>query len=438
MTLRTALDRTIRLMRDVVSDRVDDDTLFKSLTNTRVALIADGANIASHSAQTAFVTAAMLMARSGHDVHLLAPDVRLAGPQLPLSNGRMVEALLDAGNRMLPGVGFCADAAAKEYDLALALGDAPIPVAARRAIRLNADPWAGYIKRPNDSAPWNAQWWPLGGMTAAALAATEAFKAAIWKLDASEPFHANLCALLAGIDETSFALAPPDTPYCREIGDFDCISGGAITNAILYTLSRIPGISGRARVFDAETPDITNLNRYMLLLRSGFELAKVHDLAAVCGATLPVTPVAERYSADLLQTVAPLADAVLVGVDHIPSRWDVQRADPSWLAIGATSHWDSMASFHQPGMPCAQCLHPRYTPSNATIPTVAFVSFWAGLLTAAYFLRYRAGATLLPVDQHVYMTAFRPECPRRERATHIDGCPTCAMLPPRSARSDAA
>jgi hypothetical protein len=33
-----------------------------------VALIADDANIVSHSAQTAFVTAALLMARSGHQV----------------------------------------------------------------------------------------------------------------------------------------------------------------------------------------------------------------------------------------------------------------------------------------------------------------------------------------------------------------------------------
>lgn len=42
-------------------------------------IIADDANIGSHSAQTAFVTAALLMARSGHRMHLLCPDVPLAG-----------------------------------------------------------------------------------------------------------------------------------------------------------------------------------------------------------------------------------------------------------------------------------------------------------------------------------------------------------------------
>jgi hypothetical protein len=66
MTLRQALDRTLLLMRDEIVESAGDDTLLAALTGTRVALIADAANIASHSAQTAFVTAALLMARSGH------------------------------------------------------------------------------------------------------------------------------------------------------------------------------------------------------------------------------------------------------------------------------------------------------------------------------------------------------------------------------------
>jgi hypothetical protein len=41
--------------------------LLGALIGTRAALVADRANIASHSAQTAFVTAASLMARSGHN-----------------------------------------------------------------------------------------------------------------------------------------------------------------------------------------------------------------------------------------------------------------------------------------------------------------------------------------------------------------------------------
>ncbi|MFM9701341.1 hypothetical protein, partial [Streptomyces europaeiscabiei] len=65
MSLREALDRTLLLMRDEVRADVPDTVLMEALTGTRIALIGDQTNLASHAAQTAFVTAAILMARSG-------------------------------------------------------------------------------------------------------------------------------------------------------------------------------------------------------------------------------------------------------------------------------------------------------------------------------------------------------------------------------------
>lgn len=434
MNIRTALDRTILLMRDVVSRRVDDHALLHALTNTRIALIADNLNIASHSAQSAFVTAAMLMARSGHEIHLLAPDCPLMGAQLPLSSSYMLQGLLDVGNRMLPGIAFGAYTHTKEYDLAIALGDSPIMVAARRSIRLNAGPWTGQILPSHTQDLWGAQSWPLGGMAAGVLGAAEAFKVAMWKLGALEPFPENVRDRLCPTEETSFPLAPPDTPFCRHLGDFECISAGAITNAILFILTRIPGVTGNARIFDSETPDLTNLNRYMLLLRSSFALTKVSELAKICSATLPITPVAERYSADLASKFSPLAPLVLTGVDHIPSRWDVQLANPAWLGVGATSHWDAMASYHQSGTACARCLHPRSTENNAPIPTVAFVSFWAGLLTTSYFLRQCAENPATHTEQHVYLTALRPEHPHWASVRPNPDCPTCKSLLARTGR----
>jgi hypothetical protein len=90
-SLVDALDRTLLLMRDEVGARIDDMSLVAALTGTRVALVADEANINSHAAQTALVTAAMLMARSAHQVHLVAPEVPLIGPQRPLRGGQMME-----------------------------------------------------------------------------------------------------------------------------------------------------------------------------------------------------------------------------------------------------------------------------------------------------------------------------------------------------------
>jgi hypothetical protein len=75
-------------MRDEISAGTPNDALITALTSTDVVIVADAVNLVSHSAQTAYVTAALLMARSGHRVHLLAPDVPLAGAQPPLSADR--------------------------------------------------------------------------------------------------------------------------------------------------------------------------------------------------------------------------------------------------------------------------------------------------------------------------------------------------------------
>lgn len=198
-------------------------------------------------------------------------------------------------------------------------------------------------------------------------------------------------------------------------------SGGAI-NAILYALARLPGVEGRARVIEPDTADLTDLNRYIFC-------SKANDLAAVlAGSGLTIVPVPSRYELTELSSLLQLAASVLVGVDDIPTRWLVQRAGPDWLGVGATTHWSAMASFHAEGLGCAECLHPEDDPGNAPISTVAFMSFWAGLLTATYFLRHRAGQAI-PVDkQQIYLTALGPEHPSWSVVPQRPGCPSCAAL----------
>lgn len=74
------------------------------------------------------------------------------------------------------------------------------------------------------------------------------------------------------------------------------------------------------------------------------------------------------------------ADQVVVGVDDIPSRWFVQRNAPGWIGVGATSHDYVLVSEHLPVHPCAGCAHPEDDPSDGTIPTIGFVSLWAGVV----------------------------------------------------------
>jgi hypothetical protein len=429
MSLRKALDRTLLLMRDEISDGAHDDILAAALTGTSVALIADQANIGSHSAQTAFVTAALLMARSGHQVYLLCPDTPLAGSQPPLAQGRMIEQLVRIGADLLPGVQFIVETPAAEIDLAIALGNSKISIRARRCISLNAESWSGRIAPQNDAVLWKAGRWPLGGMVAAALAATETFKCAIKKLKQFARNPGRMESVFADSTDIEFVLAPADTPTCSQLGNFDCISGGAIINAVLYALARIPGVNGNTRVIEPDRAALSNLNRYMLLVHSHLETLKAEDLTIICGGTgLHIEPINERYEQPHLDSIK-LAGLVLVGVDDIPSRWLVQRANPEWLGVGATTHWSAMASFHQLGLGCAECLHPIDDPNDAPIPTVAFVSFWAGLLTAGYFLRHLGGDLRNATEQQIYVTPFRAENPIRSTVPMKEGCPTCKTRP---------
>jgi hypothetical protein len=426
MTLADALDRTLLLMRDEVGRDLANEVLVEALTSTSIVLVADQANIASHAAQTAYITAALLMARSAHRVFLLAPDVVLVGAQPPLPSGSMLSGLAIVGHDMLPGGKFTIGAPATEVDLLVAFGDTPCDLHARRRIRVNAAPWTGMIEPWDEPRRWEASRWPLGGLAAAGLVASEAFKTAMLKLLPHSINPAMTAAVFATMDKATYRLAPDDTPYIKDLGEVDFISGGAINSSVLYALSRLPAVRLRGRVVEPDTYAASNLNRYPLMLASHDTLDKASILAATLEGGIMLEPVVARY--ELGSVVEPLAPAVVVGVDDIPTRWDVQRSGPAWLAVGATSHWSAMASFHEGELGCAQCLHSEDDPGGAPIPTQACVSFWAGLLVASYLARHAAGQSIPADEQHVYLTPFRPESVYGGAVPVRPNCPTCRPL----------
>jgi hypothetical protein len=421
LKLLRALDRTMLLMRDELLPHAPAQALLDALTSTEVALVIDGPNAANISAQSAYVATALLMARSGHRVHLVGPDVPLALPQPPLTSGRMLSGLLEVGQQILPDVEFQAGPPPRRVDLEVRFGDARSIVQARRSIGLSATAWTARLTE-GPLARWPATTWPLGALASSGLAAGEAFKAAMWRL---APFARNpmgFAMLFSPITALLFALAPDDTPTVEHFGEFDTVSAGAIANAFLYVLTRVPGGTGRGRVIDLDRGDVTNLNRNALFTVASVGHFKAEVLQkSLCNGVI-VEAVNERYDERTARVIAPLAPHVLLGVDHIPTRWAVQRAHPAWLGIGATTHWSAMASFHAPGLPCAGCLHPVDDPNDADIPTVAFVSFWAGLVLGAYFLRSLSGL-LTRSTQQTFLSPLRAELAWRTPVAPHGRCP---------------
>jgi len=426
--LRDALDRTLLLMRDEISQHVTDDVLLAALTETSVALVADEKNLTSHSAQSAYVTAAMLLARSGHRVYLTAPNVALLGNQPPLASGKILDQLDKAGQNLLPGVSFSVDNAPPAVDLAILFGDTPWTGQAIRAVRLNATSWQAQIMPVESGKIWSAKNWPIGGMGAAALGAAEAFKIAMRRAGFAARDWSYFAELVAPTTGGYIDLAPRGMSEISSLDQIDFISGGAITNCALYALLRLPDLSGAARIIEHDIATVSNLNRGMLFLLTDLKEPKAEILSQYAQRNFPIVPVVSRYEPAAHHKIGPLSNTVLVGVDDIPTRWEVQRTWPNWLGIGATTHFSAMASFHTPDLPCAGCLHHVDDLERGQIPTVAFVSFWAGLWLATLYLRHLSGHKSLKLDQQIYFSPLRPETiwtsPVQRRSDCPVGCGT--------------
>ncbi len=406
MTPREALDRTLRLARDAVVDSVSDDEIVQRFQSLRVRCSADEATVSCHSGQTTLVSLISLIARMGVQVVLDVPDVELLGPQPPLQGDRLRPALIDLGDDLVPGTSITGDSEAPS-DVTFVVGDTP---AADTAVgwRLTGTGWAGSIAEIGTTRRrWDGIT-PIGGMTAAALAAPEVFKTVVRTLPLRHPIWNELLApcRFASWDFEGDGLVFPTEPVTVDI-----ISAGAITQAALFALIRLP-IRLVGRIFDDDVAELSNVNRQVFMRRSDTG-SKVDIVAGRVVPHLAFSPVRERLVQSNLPRHSPLANYVLVGVDDIPARWDVQRAARGWLGVGGTTHFGVSTSSHEPGQPCAGCLHFRddHLQAGDPIPTVSFVSFWAGLAVAVRLLRCLGGRTNNLTRQHLWLSTLRMDEP---------------------------
>lgn len=390
MSLREAMSRTLLLARDgiIVGDNTPtDEQLIAAFRGTRVLVVADEANLSAAAAQHALVTLVNLVARLGVDLRVALPDVPVLGYQPPLRQEHLRSGVLELGADLLPGCSVELAEADESVDLAFILGDATWIGEANFAVRLCGDAWAGWTVPASVKGRRWTDTFPMGALTAAGIAAPEVFKYALRTLDGQLPYPLEP-RFLAPVHAAHVQVAPHETPTdAFDLGMLDMVSGGAISHAALYTLLHLPRVTADIRLIEPERSDLSNLNRYMLLRRSECGQLKIETLASWQHADLHMRGVAHAYSASTAQDLRPLAPQVLVGVDDIPTRWLVQEAWPEWLGIGATSHFLAITSSHAMGQPCAGCLHPVDDPGPALIPTVSFVSYWAGVLLATRLLR---------------------------------------------------
>jgi hypothetical protein len=339
----------------------------------------------------------------GMNVELAFPEVRLVAPQPPL-RGQTLRAGLEAyAADLIPGLRFASDLNA-EPTVTFVIGNAPNDDA--NAIRVCGDDWSCRVGTES-SVERRALigTWPIGALAAAGAAAPEALRLILPRMAANLGLELPTKTFNFAMRSVALDLALPGlTTGPIDLGPVDFISGGAITTNALYALLRIPGLAGKFRVIEPDVLDLSNLNRYSLALRSLLGEAKAEVLAGYTSDAIAIGSCLCRFDEKHRSEIGHLASRVCVGVDDIPSRWAVQREWPTWLCVGATSHLEVRLSAHIAPGPCAGCAHPEDEELVGEIPTISFVSYWAGLLQARELLA--AAADLSPTAPIYWCSPF--------------------------------
>lgn len=373
-----ALDRTILLCRDYVADTASDEQIVQTLQR-RVLIKTDPETIRSHSGQTALFTLVALLARMGMHLSVDVPDAELISHQPPFTGDTLHAALSGSNEELLPAATISL-APDRNPDLVFIIG-AGNSLSSAPCWWLTGTAWSGELLDTARNVPWDANW-PIGSMSSALLGAGEAFKYAMRQLPLR---NIEDRVFFEASHSCTWTFDPVQLPPTSiELGHVDVVSAGAITQAALYALLRLSAVKLHGRIFDDDYTALSNLNRNMLTLVGDVGTAKVDVVARRCAPNILLKAIPQRFAS----AHEPLAHRVLVGVDDIPSRWLVQRHAPGWVGVSGTSHYSISSSAHQPGQPCSACLHPidDLLPAGP-IPTIAFVSFWAGLSLAVRLVR---------------------------------------------------
>jgi len=419
------LHRMVLLCRDYVHDEVRDDEILRAFQSMHVLCVSDARNLSSHGGQTALATVVSLLSRMGMQIGLAIPDVPRILAQPPFPESPIRQSLIATSGKLVVGA-TVSDALEFVPDVVFLIGDSKFGNGDVPSWRLSGDEWRGTLAAGSTSSarPWTVQW-PMGAMISSALAANEAFKVALRRLllrNKSDQAFLEPCSCCSW----GFDPIPIPGRGRLHLGEVDVISAGAICQAALYALSRVPEVEMSGHIYDDDPTSASNLNRNMLSLAADVGEYKVKVASNRCAPNLRLDPVARRFECSRGQT--KLAQRVLVGVDHIPSRWAAQRCAPSWLVVSGTSHFSVSSSSHGPGEPCSGCLHPLDEPDQMdVIPTVSFVSFWAGLLMAVRLIRASLGIPYSRDRQHLWLTPLRMDQPNAAMWLRVHPRPDCPV-----------
>jgi len=406
---REALSRTLLLARRVIGDfEVPDAEVLEALARTRVAIVCDEANLRSWAARYLITTLSRLVTSEGCSTRLVPANIDSRAFD---EWATLAATTLASSGRVIPGSTATLAHRTTKSDLVFVVGDTQWEGEASHAWRLIGDSWSGAMRQFGHSGHlWDARL-PFGAGIAAAIASAEPFKAALRSVCRKSCTAPPVPELLESTPEASFEIQGAGERTAIDLGRVDFVSAGAITSCAMHVLLNVPGLRMQARIFDNDRIERSNFNRYPLVERSDIGRPKVDVIASRRTEAIEIVPVPLQVNFESINSLEPLAPRVVVGADSIPVRWLIQSLEPAWLGVGATAEFMTLTSEHPVGWPCAGCLHPADDDLRAVVPTVSFVSYWAGLLVAARLIANVFCARLDPGRQALLQWALRMDLP---------------------------
>lgn len=413
-----------------------DPEVREALTCTEVTLHIPRHVASRLDVQLAGLTATNLLSRTGFRVGFDVPeDVRLAIPH-PMGDEQagLRENLRALARTVRPPASsdFATDRAESDVlSLAVEPRDG--------SVHLAWTCWSGSCNHDR-TLPGDDIGTAVGPIVAAHLGCLEIFKGAIRRLaleradSSSEPFPdaqpAATVLSLEGFDLESSATSARWQRPVLDLADTVFVSAGAMIHASIFALSSTVDLRGRAVVVDPGVLDEPDLNRYSLARFRDLDRKKSSLLTSVMDGWADLDDWTCRYQElPSALTGGPIA---VVGVDHIPTRSDVQQHWPDLLLCGATTRDAIVLSRHSAvgSGACCGCVHP---PSDAEepgpVPTLAPVSGLAGVMLAAELIkthgRARPQSDPLPEGSRIDAATLqlgRPLNLRRSRPHPRKGC----------------
>jgi hypothetical protein len=223
---------------------------------------------------------------------------------------------------------------------------------------------------------------PFGAGAAACVGAAAIFRAIFAKeidencadqlvqLSAAGP-DADVSLSLLGWDlASSMEVASPQLPGTIDIGETFLVGVGAIGNAAVWALARLPHLQGRLHLVDAENLELSNLQRYVLSNDASIGVPKVQLAASKLAfhgnepsAALDVQTHRMRWEAYVSARRNYRFDNVMLALDSAEDRIAVQASLPRWV-VNAWTQPENLGISRHPCFTRDACVACLYLPTQ--------------------------------------------------------------------------